>query len=115
MTTQLINSTPVPQGIAMPLTKVAASAGSAAAVNADRIANVASGAVDWANHPLFQLTWQNLSAFAATMVSVCVLFDWWRKRIWRPFAERRGWLKPKPLKKLTPSKLADLIDQNDQG
>ena len=115
MTTQLINSTPDPQGIAMPLTKVAVSAGSAAAVNAERIANAASGAVDWANHPLFQLTWQNLSAFAATMVSVCVLFDWWWKRIWRPFAERRGWLKPKPLKKLTPSQLADLIDQNDQG
>ena len=116
MTTQLLNATPDPHGITMPLTKVAVSAGSAAAVNADRIASAMTGATDWSNHPLLQLTWQNFSAFAATLVSVCVLCDWWWKRFWRPLFESRGWIKPKPRRKLTPSQLADLIDQsNDQG
>lgn len=100
----------------MPLTKVAISAGSAVAVNADRIVIAASDSASvWVTHPLLQLTWQNLAGFTATLVSICILWDWWWKRFWRPLGERRGWLKPKPLKKLTPSQLADLIDPNDQG
>lgn len=77
-----------------PLAKVGASVGSAAAVNVDRIADVAAGVT---THPLLQMTWPNIAAFAAAMVSLCVLWDWWWKRFWRPFLERRGWIKPKAI------------------
>jgi hypothetical protein len=81
-----------------PLAKVGASVGSAAAVNADRIVDAAAGVT---THPLLQMTWPNIAAFAAAMVSLCVLWDWWWKRFWRPFLERKGWLKPKPVPQLT--------------
>ena len=108
------NTAPDPQGFTLPLTKVAVSAGSAVAVNTDRISDAMTGtAIELVTHPLLQLTWQNFAAFTATLVSVCVLWDWWWKRFWRPFAERRGWLAPKPVKRLTQEQIAEILGQTD--
>lgn len=82
------------QIFAAPVAKAAVALGSATAVNADRIFDAASGAA-YAASPLLQLTWPNLAAAAATLFSLCMLFDWWWKRLWRPLLERLGWLKPK--------------------
>ena len=100
-----------------PLTKVVISAASAAAVNADRIANAARGATDVIQytHPMLELTWQNAAAFTATMVSLCVLADWFWKRVWRPLFERKGWIKPKKRRALTESQLAALEALKEQN
>ena len=99
-----------------PLTKVALSTSTAAAVNADRIAEAVKNGIASAayTHPMLQLTWQNAAAFTATLVSLCVLCDWFWKRFWRPLFERRGWIKPRKRRVLTPSEWAELAEKADQ-
>ncbi len=40
-------------------------------------------------------SWGEAAAFAAFCYSILLIAEWWWKKFWRPFAERRGWIKPK--------------------
>ena len=42
--------------------------------------------------PLFDLTWPNIASFAAAAYSLCLVFEWFWKKFWRPLFLRKGWL-----------------------
>lgn len=88
--------------ILTPAAKAGAAIGSAAVVNVERIGDVITGAAQVVSvHPLLQMTWPNIAAAAAAMFSLSMLLDWWWRKFWRPLFERIGWLKPKPVIRLT--------------
>jgi hypothetical protein len=37
---------------------------------------------------------QFISVSLATLYTFCLLFDWFWRRVWRPFFIRRGWWEP---------------------
>lgn len=41
--------------------------------------------------------WMALTASSvAVLYSLHLMGEWYWKKVWRPFAEQKGWLKPKP-------------------
>jgi hypothetical protein len=52
--------------------------------------------------------WMALTASTvAVLYSFHLLGEWYWKKVWRPFAERRGWIKPRQYKRVV------LVDSED--
>lgn len=79
--------------VQMPLAKLATSVGTTAVVKAEDIKNASEQAFFAAD--LLTLSWSNIAAALAAIYTLSMLFEFWWKKFWRPFAERRGWIKPK--------------------
>lgn len=41
------------------------------------------------------LKWSELAAFLAASYTFLLLSEWWWKKLWRPLAERKGWIPKK--------------------
>lgn len=45
-------------------------------------------------------TWSDVANVVVVLYTLHLITDWWWKRFWRPFFERRGWLQPKAPKQV---------------
>ena len=57
-------------------------------------------------------SWSDVAAVLAALYSVLLIVEWVWKRVARPYAERRGWVKPKPRRNLL-TRATDLGDLDD--
>lgn len=79
--------------IQMPVIKAATAIGTAAVAKAEEAKSVTDHAMMAAD--LFTLSWSNIAAALAAAYTLSMLFEFWWKKFWRPFFERKGWIKPK--------------------
>lgn len=59
------------------------------------------------------LTWSELASVLAVIYTGLLICEWWWKKFWRPFLERRGWVKKRTVA-LTPSQWAALAERHDE-
>lgn len=95
--------------ISMPLAKASAAIASATGAQAlDGAARTGSFIAD-----LLVPTWPNIASALAALFSLCLLSEWFWKKVWRPLFERLGWIKPKPHLVLTAREWAERIAQEE--
>jgi hypothetical protein len=42
------------------------------------------------------MSWSDIAAMLAALYTFCLLTEWAWKRVWKPLAQRLGWIKGKP-------------------
>jgi hypothetical protein len=92
--------------INMPIAKASSAIAAATAAKTQAVEQLASSAgATTSSDPviaaLLALPWATIAQVAAAMYSLLLISEWFWKKLWRPFAERRGWLKPKRMRILT--------------
>ncbi len=92
------------KNISMPLAK--ASAAIASAFGAQVLDGAKTGSV---LSDLLVPTWPNIASGLAALFSLCLLSEWFWKRVWRPLFEWLGWIKPKPHLVLTAREWAERL------
>lgn len=60
---------------------------------------------------LFDLTWPNIASACAALYTFCLITEWFWKKLWRPFFERRGWIKPIPRRVYSVKELQAIAEQ----
>jgi hypothetical protein len=64
---------------------------------------------------LLDFTWPNIASFAAAIYSLCLVTEWFWKKVWRPLCLRKGWLpwlvKPDREFELTPAEKRQIAIQ----
>lgn len=70
-----------------PVAKAASAIGTGATVKAAEAAVSPEAAAVW--------TLGDMASLAALVYSLCLLIEWLWKRVLKPIAQRRGWVKPK--------------------
>ncbi len=100
--------------ISMPVAKASSALAAAAAAKADvidRIAPaVASGPGPDAWAAVNAIPWGNIASIGAVVYTSLLISEWLWKRLLRPLAERRGWVKPRKRYIIT---LDELREQGD--
>lgn len=83
--------------ISMPLAKASSAITVAAAAKADVAEQVVQAATanaspgTWA--AMNAIPWGNIASMAAAAYTLLLITEWFWKKLWRPFLERRGWIK----------------------
>ena len=84
--------------IRMPIAKASSAIVAAAAAKAEAIEQFTSAASAAPNDPvltaILALPWATIAQIGAAMYSLLLVSEWFWKKLWRPLAERRGWIKP---------------------
>lgn len=103
--------------ISMPVAKAASAITVAVAAKTDVAESVAQAAVQNAPDSVWLLVmsvqWSTVASIFAAIYTFTLISEWWWKKLWRPLAEQRGWIKPKKRRVLTESEWALL--QEDDG
>jgi membrane-associated phospholipid phosphatase len=97
------------KNISMPIAKASAAIASATGAQAlDGAARTGSLIAD-----LLVPSWPNIASALAALFSLCLLSEWFWKRIWRPFFVWLGWIKPKPHLVLTAREWAERMAEEE--
>lgn len=82
----------------MPITKAASAITAAAVAKTNAAEQVAQAATTTSSYETWMainsVPWGTVASIAAAVYSLLLISEWFWKKLWRPFAERRGWLKP---------------------
>jgi len=91
--------------ISMPFAKASSAITVAAAAKADvadqvvQAATAGSSYTTWA--AINAIPWGTIASIVAAVYTTLLITEWFWKKLWRPLAERQGWLKPKPHRIMT--------------
>ena len=84
--------------ISMPIAKAASAIAAAVVAKTDVADSAVRAATTTSNYDTWMLInsvpWGTVAAIAAAFYSLLLITEWWWKKLWRPFFESRGWLKP---------------------
>lgn len=85
--------------ISMPMLKASSAVAAAATAKADIADQVVMAAAANAEpgtwSMLNSVPWGNVASAVAAAYTFLLISEWFWKKVWRPLAERRGWIKPK--------------------
>lgn len=84
--------------INLPVVKAASAITAAAVAKADVADQVAQAATATSNYETWiainSIPWGTIASIAAVLYSFLLISEWFWKKLWRPFFEYRGWIKP---------------------
>lgn len=84
--------------ISMPVAKASSAIVAAAATKSDVAEQVVAVVMPPSSDPalilMLALPWATIAQMAAALYTTLLMGEWFWKKLWRPFLERRGWLKP---------------------
>ena len=84
--------------ISMPIAKASSAIAAAVATKSDVAEQVVAVMVPPSSDPalilVLALPWATIAQMAAALYTMLLMGEWLWKKLWRPFCERRGWLKP---------------------
>lgn len=84
--------------ISMPIAKASSAIAAAAATKADTADQVIAAVLPVSDEPvmilILTLPWATIAQIAAALYTMLLISEWFWKKLWRPFFERRGWLQP---------------------
>lgn len=84
--------------ISMPVAKAASAITAAVVAKADVADQVVQAATNTSNYETWMainsIPWGTVASIAAALYSLLLISEWFWKKLWRPFFERRGWIKP---------------------
>lgn len=85
--------------ISMPIAKASSAITVAAAAKADvadQAVQAATAGMSYSNWAAINaIPWGTIASIVAVLYTTLLISEWFWKKLWRPLAERRGWLKPK--------------------
>ena len=85
--------------ISMPVAKATSAITVAAAAKTEVAETVAYAAVQNASDPtwlfVMSIPWGTIASIFAASYTFILISEWWWKKLWRPLAESRGWIKPR--------------------
>lgn len=91
--------------ISMPIAKASSAIAAATAAKSPVVEQITATAAHSASDPvvagILALPWSTIAQIGAAMYSGLLITEWFWKKFWRPFFERRGWIKPKRLRIIT--------------
>ena len=83
--------------ISMPMAKATSAITAAAVAKADVADQVVQAATTTSNYETWMainsIPWGTIASIAAALYSILLISEWFWKKLWRPFLERRGWVK----------------------
>lgn len=83
--------------INMPVAKAASAITAAAVAKADVADQVVQAVTTASSYDVWvavnSIPWATVASIAAALYSVLLIAEWFWKKLWRPFLERRGWIK----------------------
>lgn len=84
--------------ISMPIAKASSAIVAAAATKSDMAERVVAVVMPPSSDPtlvlVLALPWATIAQMAAALYTMLLMGEWFWKKLWRPLAERRGWIKP---------------------
>ena len=84
--------------ISMPIAKASSAIAAAVATKSDVAEKVVAVVLPPSSDPalilVLALPWATIAQMAAALYTMLLMAEWFWKKLWRPFCERRGWLKP---------------------
>jgi hypothetical protein len=84
--------------IGMPVAKASSAIVAAAATKSDVAEQVVAVVMPPSSGPdlilVLALPWATIAQMAAALYTVLLMGEWFWKKLWRPFLERRGWVEP---------------------
>lgn len=84
--------------ISMPIAKASSAIAAAVATKSDVAEKVVAVMVPPSSDPalilVLALPWGTIAQMAAALYTMLLMGEWFWKKLWRPLAERRGWVKP---------------------
>lgn len=84
--------------ISMPIAKASSAIAAAVATKSDVAEQVVAVMVPPSSDPalilVLALPWATIAQMAAALYTMLLMGEWFWKKLWRPLAERRGWVKP---------------------
>ena len=84
--------------ISMPMAKAASAITAAAVAKTDVAESVVKAATATSSYETWiainAVPWGTVASIAAALYSLLLISEWFWKKLWRPFFESRGWLKP---------------------
>ena len=91
--------------ISMPIAKASSAITVAAAAKADVADNIARLATESVSPDMWvavnAIPWGTIASMAAAAYTLLLITEWFWKKLWRPFFESRGWLKPRKRRVIT--------------
>lgn len=85
--------------ISMPFAKASSAITVAAAAKADVADQVVQAATAGSNYTTWAainaIPWGTIASIVAAVYTTLLITEWFWKKLWRPLAERQGWLQPK--------------------
>ena len=91
--------------ISMPLAKASSAITVAAAAKADVADKIARSATENVSPDMWaavnSIPWGTIASMAAAAYTLLLITEWFWKKLWRPFFESRGWLKPRKRRVIT--------------
>lgn len=82
--------------ISMPFAKASSAIAAAVAAKAEVVEQLATSATAHSSHQTWSavnaIPWGTIASIAAAVYSLLLITEWFWKKLWRPFFERRGWL-----------------------
>lgn len=104
--------------ISMPVAKAASAITVAAAAKTEVAETVVYAAVQNASDSTWLLVmsvpWGTIASIFAASYTFILISEWWWKKLWRPLAESRGWIKPRKRYVLTEEEW-DSMQDTDRG
>lgn len=84
--------------ISMPMAKASSAIAAAVATKSDVAEQVVAVMVPPSSDPalilVLALPWATIAQMAAALYTMLLMGEWFWKKLWRPMAEQRGWIKP---------------------
>lgn len=84
--------------ISMPIAKASSAIAAAVATKSDVAEQVVAVMVPPSSDPalilVLALPWATIAQMVAALYTMLLMSEWFWKKLWRPFCERRGWIKP---------------------
>lgn len=85
--------------ISMPIAKAASAVTVTVAAQTSAPESIAQSLVQGANdgvwYVVMSVPWGTVASIFAASYSLILISEWWWKKLWRPLAESRGWIKPR--------------------
>lgn len=105
--------------ISMPVIKAGTAITAAVVAKADVAESVALAVTQNVSYDMWffvnSVPWSNIASFVAVLYTVLLLCEWWWKKLWRPMAERWGWIKERKRYILTAEEYKREQEQNGVG
>ena len=104
--------------ISMPIAKAASAVTVTVAAQTSAPESIAQSLVQGANdgvwYVVMSVPWGTVASIFAASYSLILISEWWWKKLWRPLAESRGWIKPRKRYVLTEAEW-DSMQDTDRG
>ena len=104
--------------ISMPVAKAASAITVTVAAQTHAPESIAQAVVQNANDSVWvtvmSIPWGTVASLFAATYTLILITEWWWKKLWRPLAESRGWVKPRKRYVLTEAEW-DSMQDTDRG